>query len=394
MCDIFDKYSNSARKGDDKKYEDPDKKNDIFAAALIILTYFDPSLYSIIEVKKMKALFIGGTGTISSGIAKRAISLGWQLYLLNRGNRGDRVPAGATVISGDINGGEESIAALIEGMEFDVVVDFIAFVPGQIERDVHLFAGKTRQFIFISSASAYQKPLNHYLITESTPLSNPLWEYSRNKIACEEFLNAEYRNSGFPCTIIRPSHTYDDRYLPVAIHGKKGSWQVVDRILKGKPVLVHGDGASLWTLTHSDDFAKAFCGIMGNPAAIGETFQITSDETLSWDQIYDRIALALGVPATKYHIATDFLASCDPEFLGTLSGDKANSVVFDNSKIKRFVGDFHPAIDFAEGARRCVQYLMDNPAAQVPDPEFDFFCERIIAAQEFAKSSFFDSITH
>jgi nucleoside-diphosphate-sugar epimerase len=342
----------------------------------------------------MKALFIGGTGTISSGIARRAAELGWDLWLLNRGTRSDRVSPGATVLSGDINMEESAIVSLVEGMSFDVVVDFIAFVPGQLERDVRLFDGKTRQFIFISSASAYQKPPNFYRITESTPLDNPMWEYSRNKIACEDYLMNEYRTTGFPVTIVRPSHTYDDRYLPVAIHGKKGSWQVVDRILKGKPVLVHGDGTSLWTLTYSDDFAKGFCGLMGNPAAIGETFQITSDESLSWNQIYDRIGSALGVPVHKYHVTTDFLSFCDPEYAGTLGGDKAHTVVFDNSKIRRLVPDFLPAVNFDEGARRCVKYLLDNPSTQVADPEFDMFCERVIAAQDAARTAFFSSITH
>ena len=341
----------------------------------------------------MKALFIGGTGTISSGIARRATALGWEIWLLNRGTRTDRVVPGAKVLSGDVNMDEGAIAKLLAGRDFDVVVDFIAFVPGQLERDVRLFAGNTRQFIFISSASAYQKPLNRYLVTESTPLANPLWEYSRNKIACEDYLTAEYRSSGFPCTIVRPSHTYDDRYLPVAVHGKRGGWQVVDRIMKDKPVLVHGDGSSLWTLTHSDDFAKAFCGLMGNPAAVGETFHVTSDESLCWNQVYDRIGDALGKKVSKYHVSTDFLCACDPEYSGTLSGDKATSIVFDNTKIKRFVPDFVATIGFAEGARRCVRYLLETPAAQVADPEFDLFCERVIAAQESAKGAFFSSIT-
>jgi Nucleoside-diphosphate-sugar epimerases len=342
----------------------------------------------------MRALLIGGTGTISSGIARRAVLLGWDLYLLNRGNRGDRVCEGAKELIGDVNMDEGAIAKILGDLKFDVVVDFVAFVPGQLERDVRLFTGRTRQFIFISSASAYQKPLNHYLINESTPLANPLWEYSQNKIACEEYLMAEYRKNGFPCTIVRPSHTYDDRYLPVAIHGKRGSWQVVDRIIKGKPVLVHGDGASLWTLTYTDDFAHAFCGIMGNPAAIGETFQITSDESLSWNQIYDRIGDALGVQVHKYHVTTDFLSHCDPEFIGTLAGDKANTVVFDNSKIKRLVPDFHATIRFDEGSRRCVRYFLDNPKVQVADPDFDVFCDRVIAAHDGAKAAFFASITH
>lgn len=342
----------------------------------------------------MKALLIGGTGTISSGIARRAHELGWELYLLNRGNREDRVCEGCTVLQGDINMDENLIANLVADLSFDVVVDFIAFVPGQLERDVRLFTGKTRQFIFISSASVYQKPPAFYRITESTPLANPFWEYSRNKIACEEFLMDEYRRTGFPCTIVRPSHTYDDRYLPVAIHGKRGSWQVVDRIIRGKPVLVPGDGTTLWTLTHSDDFARAFCGIMGNPAAIGESIQITSDESLTWNRIYDSIGEALGKPVQKYHVTTDFISYCDPEFAGTLAGDKANTVVFDNTKVKRLVPDYVPVIRFDQGARRCIRYFLETPRVQVADPEFDTFCDRIITVLDAARTAFFASITH
>lgn len=342
----------------------------------------------------MKALFIGGTGTISGAITRRARALGWDLWLLNRGTRSESIPEGVTELVGDINGDEKRIADLVEDLNFDVVADFIAFVPGQLERDARLFSGKTRQFIFISSASAYQKPLGFYRVNESTPLSNPLWEYSRNKIACEEFLMHEYRAKGFPVTIVRPSHTYDDRHLPVAVHGKKGGWQVVDRILRKRPVIIHGDGSSLWTLTHAEDFAKAFCGIMGNPAAVGDAFQITSDESLTWDQIYDRIGAALGMPVIKYHVTTDFLAACDPEYGGTLGGDKANTVVFDNAKIKRLVPDFTATIRFDEGARRCISYLLGTPAAQTPDPDFDSFCENVIKAQDSARAAFFSGITN
>lgn len=342
----------------------------------------------------MKVLLIGGTGTISSGVARRATALGWEVCLLNRGNRDDRICPGTRVFRGDINQEESLIAKTLEGQEFDVVVDFIAFVPGQLERDVRLFAGKTRQFIFISSASVYQKPPGFFRITESTPLSNPYWEYSRNKIACEQFLMEEYRRSGFPCTIVRPSHTYDDRYLPIAVHGKFGNWQVLDRILKGKPVLVPGDGTSLWTVTHSDDFAKAFCGIMGNSAAIGDSVQITSDESLTWNRIYDTIGEALGKPVIKYHVSTDFLSYCDPELLGTLAGDKAHSIVFDNSKVKRLVPGFVADIRFDQGAKRTVKYFLETPRAQVADPDFDVFCDRIVNAINTARATFFASITH
>lgn len=335
----------------------------------------------------MKALFIGGTGIISSAISRLAAQKGWELYLLNRGRRSDRVPEGARVIQADISD-EANTAALLKDMEFDVVADFIAFVPEQIERDIRLFGGKTRQFIFISSASAYQKPLSHYRITESTPLANPYWEYSRNKIAIEERLMKEYREKGFPITIIRPSHTYDERTIPLAVHGKKGSWQVIDRILKGKPVIIHGDGSSLWTVTHNTDFAKAFVGIMGNPAAIGEAIHITSDESITWDKLYDCIGAALGRTVKKIHVSTDFLVACDPEFEGGLTGDKSNTVVFDNSKIKRLVPEYTATVRFDQGIRISIDYFLSHPELQVPDPEFDAFCDRVIAAQEEAVKFF------
>lgn len=335
----------------------------------------------------MKALFIGGTGTISSAISKLAVEKGWELYLLNRGNKSDRAPAGAKIIKADIND-EAGVTGLIKDIKFDVVADFIAFVPAQLERDIRLFSGKTGQFIFISSASAYQKPLSHYSITESTPLSNPYWEYSRNKIACEERLMVEYRKNGFPITIIRPSHTYDERNIPLAVHGRKGSWQVIDRIIKGKPVLIHGDGSSLWTITHNSDFAKAFVGIMGNSAATGEAIHITSDESITWDKIYDCIGAALNMKVKKFHVSTDFLAACDPEFEGGLIGDKSNSVIFDNSKIKRLVPDYVATMRFDQGVRISLNYLLSHPELQIPDVEFDQFCDKIINVQEEALRNF------
>jgi NAD dependent epimerase/dehydratase family. len=335
----------------------------------------------------MRALFIGGTGTISSAVSRLAVEKGWELYLLNRGNCPERVPAGAKVIKCDI-GNESEVSRLIADMTFDVVADFIAYVPEQVERDIRLFSGKTFQYIFISSASAYQKPLAHYRITEGTPLANPYWEYSRNKIACEERLMREYREKGFPVTIVRPSHTYDERKVPVAVHGKKGSWQVIDRMLKGKPVIVHGDGLSLWTLTHNTDFAKAFVGIMANPAAIGEAVHITSDETLTWNAIYDAIGRALGVTVKKVHVPSGFLAACDPEYEGTLLGDKAYSVVFDNSKIKRLVPGFTATVRFDQGVRMSLEYIMSHPELQVPDEEFDRFCDRVIEAWDKALEFF------
>jgi nucleoside-diphosphate-sugar epimerase len=331
----------------------------------------------------MKALFIGGTGTISENTTKLAVQKGWELYLLNRGNKSSMVPEGVEVITADIHD-EATVSKLIKDMDFDVVADFIAFVPSNIERDIRLFSNKTKQFIFISSASAYQKPLSYYMITESTPLSNPYWQYSRDKIACEELLISEYRKNSFPVTIVRPSLTYDEKTVPVALGAPNGDWQVIDRILKGKPVIIPGDGSSLWTMTHSSDFAKAFVGIMGNKAAIGEAVQITSDEVLTWNDIYDCIGNALNVEVKKAHVSTDFLTACKTDLEGGLIGDKSNSVCFDNSKIKRLVPDYVATVRFDQGVRISLNYMLSHPELQVMDEEFDRFCDNVIRAQQEA----------
>lgn len=330
----------------------------------------------------MKALFIGGTGIISMAISRQLVASGWELYLLNRGNREIDLPEGSYVsLQADIND-EEKVKGMIEGMHFDVVADFIAFVPEQLERDVRLFAGKTKQFIFISSASAYQTPLSDYRITEGTPLSNPRWGYSRNKIACEDYLMKMYRDEGFPITIVRPSHTYDERSIPLGVHGRKGSWQIAKRMLEGKPVIIHGDGTSLWTMTHNSDFAKGFIGLMGNLHAIGESVQITSDESLTWNQIYEAIARALNVELKAVHIASETLVACsDYDFEGGLLGDKANTVVFDNSKLKRLVPDFQATIRFDQGVRSTIENVLQTPELQVEDLEFDAWCDALIEAQ-------------
>lgn len=333
----------------------------------------------------MKALFIGGTGTISMAITRLAVMRDWELYLLNRGNRSEELPEGVHVIQGDVND-EAACAKLLAGMKFDTVCDFIGFVPEQLERDYRLFAGKTKQFMYISSASAYQKPMSNYRITEGTPLVNPYWEYSRNKIACEEFLMKMYRENGFPVTIIRPSHTYDERNVPMGVHGNGGSWQVIKRMMAGKPVIIHGDGTSLWTMTHNSDFAKAFVGLMGNAHALGEAFQITSDETLTWNQIYQTIADALGVELHPYYVSSEFLASVsDYDFTGSLIGDKSNSVVFDNQKLKRAVPDFVVSVRLDQGIRNTIQNILAHPEFQNNDPEFDDWCDKVIAALENAK---------
>ena len=333
----------------------------------------------------MKALLIGGTGIISTAITSLlADSPDWELYLLNRNNRQMQLPDNVKQLKAEMSD-ESAVAELIKDLEFDTVADFISFVPAQSESRYRLFKGKTKQYIFISSASAYQKPLSDYRVSEATPLSNPYWEYSRNKIACEEYLLKLYREESFPVTIVRPSHTYDDRYIPLGVHGDKGSWQTVRRMLDGKPVIIHGDGTSLWTMTHNSDFARAFVGLMGNIHAIGEAVQITSDETLTWNQIYGAIANVLNVELKPFYVPSDFLAKCSQyDFLGSLIGDKANSVVFDNSKLKRLVPGFTATKRFDQGIREVIQNVLCNKELQIPDPQFDLWCDKVISEMNLA----------
>lgn len=336
----------------------------------------------------MKALFIGGTGTISLSISEQLLNLGWDVYILNRGHREhDLSGENLHLIHGDIND-EDQIAELIKDLTFDVVCDFIAFVPEHVQRDFRLFANKTKQYMFISSASAYQTPLSDFRITEGTPLSNPNWKYSRDKIACEEYLMKQYRDTGFPITIIRPSHTYDQRSIPLGVHGKMGGWPVVQRILDGKKVIIHGDGTSLWTMTHSRDFAKGFIGLMANIHAIGEAVQITSDESLTWNQIYQAIADTCNMPLKAIHVASEFLAeTSDYDFEGGLLGDKANSVVFDNRKLKRLVPEFVATTRFDQGIRECIEYHLSHTELQKEDKEFDDWCDQVVEAISQAKNS-------
>ncbi len=333
----------------------------------------------------MKILFIGGTGTISMAITRLLASQGHELYLFNRGSRSTELPKNVTVITGDINNEEEAAAAL-KDMSFDVVGEFIGFVPDQVERDFRLFCGKTKQYIYISSASAYQKPLSDPRITESTPLANPYWQYSRDKIACEEFLMRMYRERGFPVTIVRPSHTYDERSVPLGVHGNNGSWQVIKRMIQGKPVMIHGDGTSLWTITHNSDFAKAYAGLCGNIHAIGQAFHITSDESVTWNQIYRIIADTLGVQLMAVHVPSEFLAAVsDYDLEGSLIGDKACTVVFDNSKIKRAVPGFTATVRADQGIRAAIENILAHPELQKDDPEFDQWCDKVISAINKAK---------
>ena len=326
----------------------------------------------------MRILFIGGTGTISTAISKLLIEQRHQLYLLNRGQRNDSIPEGAVSLVSDIND-EKKVVELIKDLDFDCIVDFIAYTPEHLQRDYRLFNGKTKQFIFISSASVYQKPLSNYRVTESTPLANPHWQYSRDKIACEDYLMKLYRENGFPVTIVRPSYTYDERKVPIGVHGTNGSWQVVKRIMDGKPVVIQGDGSSLWTMTHNSDFAKGFVGLIGNIHALGEAVHITSDETLTWDQIYLCIAQALNVPLKAVHVSSEFLvAASNYDFTGGLLGDKSVSVVFDNTKLKRLVPGFVATKRFDEGIKETIDYILSHAELQIEDKEFDCWCDTVI----------------
>ena len=327
----------------------------------------------------MKVLFIGGTGNISTSVSKLCVEKGIDLYLLNRGKRKVEIP-GAIVISGDISDPEHA-AALVKDHHWDAVVDWIAFNVNDIERDINLFRNKTKQFIFISSASVYQKPPSHPIITESTPLYNPYWDYSQNKIACEEKLNYEYRNSGFPITIVRPSLTYDT-VIPL-IMGGWTEYTIIDRMKKGKEVIVHGDGTSLWIVTHAEDFAKGFCGLIGHQQAIGHTFHITSDEILTWDQIYQAVASAAGVEPNIVHISSDFIVKYDNSLKGSLIGDKSFSVIFDNTKIKTFVPDFKAIIPFSEGIKRTLLWFESDTNRMVINDKSNQVIDRIL--EEYRK---------
>jgi nucleoside-diphosphate-sugar epimerase len=328
----------------------------------------------------MKVLFVGGTGLISSACTRLAAERGLELFLLNRGGRPERA-GGATVLVADHHD-EAAAERALAGREFDVVVDWIAYTPDDIERDLRLFGGRTGQFIFISSASAYLKPLGDWIIREDTPLANPFWDYSQRKIACEERLMRAYREDGFPVTIVRPSLTYGDTQIPLSVNSWERPFTAIARMRAGKPIIVPGDGTALWTMTHNTDFAVGFVGLLGRRAAIGHAFNIMSDEVLTWDEIYRQTAAAAGVEPRIVHIASDFIAACLPDWRGTLLGDKAGSAVFDTSKLKRFVPDFRAVTPFAEGIRRTVAWFDADPARQQIDVEMDAQWDRLIAAYE------------
>jgi nucleoside-diphosphate-sugar epimerase len=323
----------------------------------------------------LKVLFIGGTGIISSGCARRAVAVGIDLTILNRGAQAARpAPEGVEVVHADIRDAD-SVRAAVGDRSFDVVADFVAFTPQHVQADIDFFGGRIGQYVFISSASAYQTPPTRLPIVESTPLRNPYWQYSRDKIACEDLLVAAYRANGFPATIVRPSHTYDRTLVPLM-----GGWTDVERMRRGLPVVVQGDGTSLWTLTHHDDFAHAFVGLLGHPQAIGDSFQITSDEVLTWNQIYDLMADAASTKADIVHIASDTIARADAELGASLLGDRTHSVIFDNTKVKALVPDYVATIPFATGAREIVEWFDAEASRRVIDADFDALLDKLIAA--------------
>jgi nucleoside-diphosphate-sugar epimerase len=327
----------------------------------------------------MKILFLGGTGIISTACTQRAVARGFDVTLLNRSKRD--VIAGTRQIVSDIN--SAGIAAALADESWDAVVDFIAFDAEAIEQRLALFRGRVGQYVFISTASAYQKPLTHYLITESTPLANPFWDYSQKKIAAEDRLMRAYRDESFPITIVRPSLTYGDMVVPLVLNSWTQSFTAIARLRAGKPLVVPGDGLSLWTITHNTDFAKALVGLLGHPGAIGHAVHITSDEALTWNQIFQSTAEAAGVASPRLvHIASDFIAACFPETKGTLLGDKSHSAVFDNTKIKRLVPDYVATMRFRDGIAQTVRAFDADPRRQTIDAAAEARWDRLIAAYE------------
>jgi nucleoside-diphosphate-sugar epimerase len=321
----------------------------------------------------LRVLFLGGTGIISSACSWRAVEAGLDLTVVNRGKTSTRpLPPEARVLTADVD--DESAFAAVAGQNFDVVVDWLAFTPDQVRARTDALRGRVGQYVFISSASAYQTPPARLPITESTPLRNPFWQYSRNKIACEDLLTALYRDEGYPVTIVRPSHTYDRTLVPF-----DGGWTIVERMRRGQPVVVHGDGTSLWTLTHHRDFARGLVPLLGHPRTLGEAFQITSDDVLTWDQIANALAAAAGVSAQIVHVPSDAIAAVHPAWGAGLLGDKTHSAVFDNTKLRRVVPDFVATIPFESGAREIVSWYDEDPARRRIDAGIDEAMNTLIA---------------
>ena len=322
----------------------------------------------------LRVLFIGGSGVISSACAREAVNAGIDLYVLNRGQSTTRpLPDGVAELRADVRN-PEAVRDAIGGLDFDSVVDWVAFTAEHVRSDIDVFRGRTGQYVFISSASAYQTPPARLPVTESTPLRNPFWQYSRDKIACEDLLIREYRENNFPATIVRPSHTYDATKTVLS-----GGWTALARMLAGKPVIVHGDGTSLWTVTHNTDFARGFVPLLAHPRTLGEAFQITSDDVLTWDQIAHALAAALGVTARLVHVPSDAIAAADPGWGAGLLGDKAHSMVFDNSKLRSVVPGWRAVIPFERGAREIADWYLADPARQVPDERLDALMDKLAA---------------
>ena len=332
----------------------------------------NPPTHDAGTVAPRSILFLGGTGVISAAAAERAVALGHRLTILNRGRSTRPVPEGAETLTADVRDAS-AVRDALGGRDFDAVADFITYTPDHAKASLDLFTGRTGQYVFISSASAYQKPPTRLPIRESTPLKNPFWQYSRDKISCEELFYQAYREQDFPLTVVRPSHTYDRTKIAMV-----GGWTDLHRMRAGLPVMVHGDGTSLWTLTHSMDFAKAFVGLLGLPQAVGESYTITSDEYLPWNQIYRLFARAAGVADPELvHVASETIAAHSPELGPNLLGDRSHSVVFDNTKIKSLVPGYCATIPFADGAREIVDWHDANPGLQVVDREFMDLSDRL-----------------
>ncbi|CAM5525708.1 SDR family oxidoreductase [Leifsonia shinshuensis] len=320
-----------------------------------------------------RTLFIGGTGVISSACVARALAQGHEVTVVNRGSSELRpLPDGVEVLHADIRDAE-GVHRVLGERSFDVAAEFLAFTPEHIRTDFELFEGRVGQYVFISSASAYQTPPSRLPVTESTPLRNPFWQYSRDKIACEDLLVEAYRERGFPITIVRPSHTYDRTMIPTS-----GHWTDLERMRRGAPVVVHGDGTSRWTITHNTDFAVAFVGLLGRPEAVGDSFHITSDEAPTWDQIYCYLAEALGVEAELVHVASETIAAAIPDLGPGLLGDKAHSMHFDNAKVKALVPEYRASVTFAHGAGEIVDWYLADAARQRLDPDLDAAFDRLV----------------
>jgi len=326
-------------------------------------------------MSKLRVLFIGGTGVISSACVREAVARDdIELFVLNRGQSAARpLPLGVRELRGDIRN-PRSVQDALDGLDFDSVVDWVAFTPEHVQADIGLFRGRTGQYVFISTASAYQKPASRLPITESTPLRNPYWQYSRDKIACEDLLVAEYRESGFPATIVRPSHTYDATKTVLS-----GGWTSLHRMLTGKPVIVHGDGTSLWTVTHNSDFARAFVPLLGHPRTLGEAIHITSDDVLTWDQIAYTLGAALRVAPRLVHVPSHTIAAADPDWGAGLLGDKSHSVMFDNSKVKSLVPGWRAVVPFERGAREIAEWYLEEPGRRVVDEKLDALMDKLAA---------------